>query len=72
MGNIAAAGLYPVVDNADAEKEGPVHVGAVPARHEEVAPVSPGPEGGELHGQHIPPYSRELEGSAVYGRRELP
>lgn len=69
MGHIAAAESYPSVQNAVSEKGGPVGVEAVQSSCKDSDPVS---EGRELHGQHIPPYSRELEGSPGHGRKELP
>ncbi len=69
MGHIAAAEPFPSVQNAVSEKGGLVDVGAVNSIHKDSDPVS---EGRELHGQHIPPYSRELEGSPGHGRKELP
>jgi hypothetical protein len=69
MGPIAATEPYPSVQNAVSEKGGPVDVGAVQSLYKASDPVS---EGRELHGQHIPPYSRELEGSPGHGRKELP
>ncbi len=67
--NIAITEPNPAVDNAVQEKKRFVHAGAVQPRYKDDDPVS---EGRELHGQHIPPYSRELEGSPGYGRKELP
>lgn len=69
MGNIAAAESYPAIDNAVKEKKGLVDVGAVQSIHKNDDPVS---EGRELHGEHIQPCSRELEGSPGYVRKELP
>lgn len=69
MGNIAAAEWYPAVDNAIKEEKAIIDVGEVQPRYKKDDPVS---EGRELHRQHIPPYSRELEGSPGYGRKELP
>ena len=69
VGNIAAAGLYPAADNADAEKLDAV---AVQAKDDDNHGVSSVSGKGELHGDHIPPYTRELEGSPGLGKRELP
>lgn len=65
MGNMAAQGLYPQKgenDPTSGEK------GATSA----VAPVGEPNRGPELHGQHVPPYSRELEDSSHMRRKELP
>lgn len=56
MGSSEVAGPH----SAGAEKQGPGD------------PMLPAIEGQELHGQHVTPYSRELEGSPGWERRELP
>ena len=69
MGNIAAAGLYTAADNAVAEN---LDVVGVQAKDDGSHGVNSVSRKGELHGDHIPPYTRELEGSPGLGKKELP
>ena len=66
VGNIAAAGLYPVVDDADSGEKGIFDAGVLQTRNEMTrAPAS------QLHGDHVPLYSIELVGSPGLERKEL-
>ncbi len=70
-GIIAAAGLYPVIDEADNAGEGD-------ARNMIHVDNSNDPQGlekadvHEIQGTEIPPYTRELVGSPTVGRSHFP
>ena len=66
-GNIAAAGLYPVVDESDviAGKGG-----GSADKEEDITSQQNGVH--EIQGVEVPAYSRELAGSAGVGRQEVP
>ncbi|KAL8707619.1 MAG: hypothetical protein Q9220_007357 [cf. Caloplaca sp. 1 TL-2023] len=68
MGNIAAAGLYPLHPDNDPEKSG-----APATSMPQAAQYTPyaQPHSPELHSETVPPYSRELFGDPVNRPREL-
>lgn len=61
MGNVAAQGLYPTVPDGSGGETGVVR--GLNQEKGDWPPVNP--TGPELHGEHMPPYSRELAASQI-------